>query len=1386
MEAPISASLGAIGSVLRKLELLLESSEEVNECRLRPHKGAKYGMHLLRDDLEEISSYVQDLSELEDPPLIAKCWMKEARELSYDIEDYIDRFVFSGYVTNIKTRSGCRRISHIKIARLLETNKKLIRRKRVAAMVSDFRIYAQEAIERHKRYELDCCTSRRRFEPAGRLPATYDEGADIIIDRGMIKFMDSLGNGRDQQLKVVSVVGSGGIGKTTFVKLLYKRLKGHFDCQAFVRLTRKPDIKTILRDILTQVQRQQPHDHCEDPDLIGKIREHLQHKRYLIVIDDLWSASMWDVLSHAFPGGGTCSRIITTTQIEDVALACCCYHSDYVFEMRPLDDDLSRKLFFDNLFCSESDFPQNMKEVSNNIVKICGGLPLATTIIARLLASHPVMLMEQWTYIYDSLSFNLRTSSTTSQGLLKLIVNFSYNNLTHNLKTCLLYLNMYPEGRTVSKDDLVKQWVAEGFINATEGQEGEIAESYFHELIARGFLQPAVIRYNSEMVSCSVHDVVRDLIVHKSLEENFIMVLDCYWRNVSLSEKVHRLSLHFPQAKYARTNIRSSQVRSLTYFGLSKCMPIIREFKLLRVLNLGLSGHDDGDDTIDLTGISELLQLRYLKVASDVCIELPKHMQGLQYLETLDIGTKISHVPWDIIHLPCLLHLHLPFQRNLMDWISAIPASVWSLGKLTSLQYLYLTCSIPVPDHLQRNMEALGSLLGGHGNLKTLSLILGSAHKDAVVHGPSEVKVSWDDFAPPLLERFEWLPHIFTFSRVPKWMGKLGNLCILKISVRELLRDGINILRELPALKALSLYLQVVPVKRIIVFDKAGFPVLKYFKFICSTVPCLKFEVDAMPNLKRLKLGFSAHRVNQHGTTPISIDHLPGLEEISAKVGDASSDAETVLTAAVRNHPRNPRIRVQLVDWSCYGDRVWYMVSKQKEPRILEDEILEEGLNEQCVPQYEDSRDDEKKEDHARHGGSKRRRKENCTKNVESSNVSTSPSITGERCLLSSWDFEHSTVSLSYASKVACALPKITKEGKASASSSGISSTTFPVSCISEETSPQLRNSEKCQFPGCMREARGSSGRCIFHSRRCQKPGCQKSAERRTDFCLRHGGGRHCSYEGCSRTACRISGLCIVHGGGKWCQFSGCRKGAQGSTKFCKAHGGGKRCTFLGCTRGAEGSTAFCKGHAGGKRCAFEGGGVCTKRVHGGTQYCIAHGGGRRCAASGCAKSARGRTEYCIRHGGGKRCKAENCSKSAQGRTDFCKAHGGGKRCSWGQVDSSFGAGAQPCDKFARGKSGLCTAHSAVVEDHCAHGGDTSNPGIPQFAIFKASDMKTTEVVKGDAHEKMSNDDRSSLDLDSSDTKCGVQSLTDNTFPQDRIHGALVEKNILGKRHRLE
>uniref|UniRef100_A0A453JJS8 NB-ARC domain-containing protein n=1 Tax=Aegilops tauschii subsp. strangulata TaxID=200361 RepID=A0A453JJS8_AEGTS len=468
------------------------------------------------------------------------------------------------------------------------------------------------------------------------------------------------------------------------------------------------------------------------------------------------------------------------------------------------------------------------------------------------------MSIDLLTYIQQSLSSSLSTSEKTRQAL-----NLSFNNLPRYLKTCLLYLNMYPEGQIFFKDDLVKQWVAEGCIDTAEGQDMvKLAESYLDQLIGRRLILPICINYNNEVLSCTVHDMVHDLIAYKSEEENFVLVIDHSQANVSLSHKVRRLSLLLGGARYAKkpANIRKSQVRSLRFFGLSECMPCIRDFKLLRVLNLQLPGHggDADADSFDLTGISELFQLRYLKIACDVCIELPNH--GLPCLELLDImDARVASVPCDI-HLPHLLHLSLSVERNLLDW----SVSKGSLGKLNYLQDLHVSIVPSAPSYVvERSMESLGSLIGGHGSLRTIQVVAhGSSVQNALVRGVSKVTISWDDLAPPpFLQRFECSLH--------KWLGKLGNLCILKISVRELMMDCIDIVRGLPALATLSLYVQKAPIERII-FDKAGFSVLRHFKLrFTSGIAWLVFEADAMPNLWKMKLVFNATPPN--GPTSFSL-----------------------------------------------------------------------------------------------------------------------------------------------------------------------------------------------------------------------------------------------------------------------------------------------------------------------------------------------------------------------------------------------------------------------------------------------------------------------------------------------------------------------------------
>nr|TKW00377.1 hypothetical protein SEVIR_8G104900v2 [Setaria viridis] len=343
---------------------------------------------------------------------------------------------------------------------------------------------------------------------------------------------------------VVSIVGIGGLGKTTLANSVYQRLKGGFQCHAFVSVSLKPGIKKIFSSILRQVsnkeyQNAEAWNHTE---LIDEIRSILERKRYFIVIDDLWEENAWKNIKCALVDNNFGSRIIVTTRNINVANFA---SKDEVYELDTLSEEDSRRLLCKRVFNEEDGIYSELEEVTKKILKKCGGIPLAIITIASMLASIPNTTKYEWYRVCNSMGSGLEKYKTLDN--MRNILHLSYSDLPSYLKPCLLYVSMFPEDYEIPRRHLVRLWVAEGFVAENQGSNSyDIGESYFNELVNRSMIMPVDMDEYGVAGACRVHDMILDLIISLLAQENFCNILDGLHLKSTLC-KIRRISLQSEQ-----------------------------------------------------------------------------------------------------------------------------------------------------------------------------------------------------------------------------------------------------------------------------------------------------------------------------------------------------------------------------------------------------------------------------------------------------------------------------------------------------------------------------------------------------------------------------------------------------------------------------------------------------------------------------------------------------------------------------------------------------------------------------------------------------------------------------------------------------------------------
>ena len=641
--------------------------------------------------------------------------------------------------------------------------------------------------------------------------------------------------------------------------------------------------------------------------------------RYFVVVDDIWSTQAWELVKSALPENNLNSRIITTTRITDVATSCCSSLAGYVHNIQPLSDQQSQQLFSKRVFGDTSECPPYLQEISHRILEKCHGLPLAIITIASLLAGKSNK--DQWEQVYNSIN-----SAFSHQGMRDILL-LSYYDLPCNLKTCLLYLSMYPEDHRIDREELTWRWIAEGFITEVRGQSVEqTAESYFNELVNRSLIQPINIQYDGKAEACRVHDIVLELIVSLSAEENFACIVEEKSYSGS-GHKIRRLSVqteHVGDEVMKKIMDKLSQVRSISFYGLQE-QPIshLQELHHLRVLyfyyDVGCNQH--------IKCIGSLFQLKCLIISSYDVTELPEDIGNMRNLQTLDIrGSGVEKLPPSIGHLQKLVRLLVEPEVELPDEIGdllalqeLLCAGIFSTNLLEALRQLtkLKTLDMDVP-----NREQLGRDRGRYEEALKLSVtVMGN-------HGLQSVKIyDYNDLlreehvdllcsTSPCLRKLDVKGD--GIARFPKQVGSLVNLTYLELKFLRIQQEDLCIIGGIPALLICKLYVLDAPDERLTIRSQL-FQCLKEFDYIniCYGGGLeMLFLQEAMPKLQRLFLKFRAQETGSNMGFEFSFEHLASLEHIQVIIWreDATRSrveaAEAAIRGAVSSHPGRPTLNL--------------------------------------------------------------------------------------------------------------------------------------------------------------------------------------------------------------------------------------------------------------------------------------------------------------------------------------------------------------------------------------------------------------------------------------------------------------------------------------------
>ncbi|CAI9261752.1 unnamed protein product [Lactuca saligna] len=671
-----------------------------------------------------------------------------------------------------------------------------------------------------------------------------------------------------------------------------KEVNDYFEIKAWVCVSDEFSIPNISRVIYQSVTRE--NKEFADLNLLQEaLKEKLQNKLFLIVLDDVWSESYndWEKLVGPFLVGSPGSRIIMTTRKEQLLRKLGFSHHDC---LQGLSHDDALSLFAQHaLGVDNFDSHPTLGPYGEGFVKKCDGLPLALQTLGRLLRTKTDE--EEWKELLGSEIWRLENGDDILPAL-----RLSYNDLSASLKLLFAYCSLFPKDYVFDKEELILLWMAEGFLqhSTTSKSMERLGFKYFDELLSRSFFQQSS---NDESLFV-MHDLMNDLAM--SVAGDFFLRLDIGMKKESRKEsmEIHRHMSFvcenymsnkrfepFKGAKSLRTFLALSVgvVESWDVFYLSNKVlnDLLHELPLLRVLSLS---------NLNIWWVPEFIgslkHLRYLNLSRTWITHLPENVCNLYNLQTLNVSCchKLIKLPKSFSKLQNLQH----FDCRDTPLLKKMPLGIGELKSLRTLTKII----VGMENHFA--LTDLKKLKNLHGKISIMELgnvqnAMTANEANLSQNRFSELELDWgnvfNSFRTETNEKevlSELKPHTDTLKKLdirfyrgiefPNWVGDPLFLRLTHVSIRNCVTcTSLPSLGQLPSLK--ELIIEGMDEVKVVGLEFLGtsspaFPSLEILRFVDmkgwkvwsaesggvghATFPSLQeLTIQSCPNLHQVSLG---------------------------------------------------------------------------------------------------------------------------------------------------------------------------------------------------------------------------------------------------------------------------------------------------------------------------------------------------------------------------------------------------------------------------------------------------------------------------------------------------------------------------------------------------